>query len=96
MNRTGTVVEYYGNQGYQLAQYVIGLHTTYLCPRSHCRKPSLAFFDISTDGDHTYISEAPKFLPRGQAEPMPDLPGAKQTDRLRRGRASTAATSARP
>jgi hypothetical protein len=60
----------------------ISVHTSYLCPRTACRRPSIAFFEITSGLDATYISDGPAFYPRGQAEPMPDLPQEVQDDRL--------------
>ena len=81
MQRIGPVIECRDDDGPHGTHYVT-LHTSYLCPRGACKRPNIAFFEITSTGDgYRYISEGPQFLPRGQAEPMPDLPDEIQGDR---------------
>lgn len=82
MQRIGPVLESDRNDG-RLGTYYFTLHTSYLCPRGECARPSLAFFVVtSTMAGGRHVSEGPRFIPRGQAEPMPDLPDEIQGDRL--------------
>jgi hypothetical protein len=81
MNRIGPVVQQYSARSYQVGGEDVGVAATYLCPRSQCRRPSIAFFRLHS-GQYPFISEGPKFLPRGHASQMPDLPDEIQADRL--------------
>jgi len=81
MQRLGPIVEYRDEDGPHGTHY-IGMHTSYLCPRSQCSRPSLAFFRLTVPSSGgIYISDGPQFIPRGMPEPMPDLPSDLQDDR---------------
>jgi hypothetical protein len=79
MERIGPVIEY-EHQGYGQIQYV-RVHTSYLCPRSDCLCPSLAFFALVRSRDGIHVSDGPRFMPRGQPMPMEGLPDDIQSDR---------------
>lgn len=79
MERIGPVIEY-SRQTADIASYYVGVHTSYACPRSGCLRPSIAFFELY-DGEYPFVSDGPKFIPRGQPQLMPDLSDAIQDDR---------------
>lgn len=80
MEKIGPVIEYLNLAGRE--GRFVRVHTTYLCPRKECLKPSIAFFGLAeTFGGDVYIDEGPHFLPRGQAQPMEGLPDEIQRDR---------------
>jgi hypothetical protein len=81
MERIGPVVEYRRGQGYSMTSIDVGVHTTYLCPRESCLRPSIAFFEIHDEMGSAYITDGPFFIPRGQPEPMDGLPDEIQEDR---------------
>lgn len=82
MERIGRVIEFAQQHGMAPGSQDMGVHTTYVCPREQCLKPSIAFFWLRRDhhGD-TYISEGPTFIPRGQPQPKEGLPDEIQEDR---------------
>ncbi len=81
MNRIGPVVQQYSVQGYHVGEYTVAAHAIYLCPRSQCRRSSIAFFEVSA-GQYPFVREGPKLIPRGYATPLPDLPDEMQADRM--------------
>jgi hypothetical protein len=79
MERIGPVVQWL--REYVAGSYDIRVHTTYLCPRAQCRKPTLAFFTLNEQLGNVYIRQGPTFIPRGQPTPMERLPDEMQEDR---------------
>lgn len=81
MERIGLVIEFSREQGIAPGSQDVGVHTTYLCPREECLKPSIAFFWLNDHLGETYVSAGPRFIPRGQPQPMNGLPDEIQEDR---------------
>lgn len=81
MERVGPVLEYSRDQGFAPGSQFINVHTTYVCPREKCLRPSLAFFGLTDSLGDTYVSQGPVFIPRGQPTPMEGLPDDIQADR---------------
>lgn len=81
MEKIGPVIDCGSSRGPGGRQYV-RVHTTYLCPRTECLRPSVAFFMV-TSGTMTgaYIDDGPFLIPRGQPQPMDGLPDEIQNDR---------------
>jgi len=80
MDRIGAIVAYYSSSTGSVGDYYVGVHTTYLYPRSECKRPSLAFFEL-VEGRYPFLSKGPSFVPRGQPQPMADLPEHIADDR---------------
>jgi hypothetical protein len=79
MERIGPVIQWL--RDYMAGSYDVRVHTTYLCPRETCRKPTLAFFTLKEERGNAYIKQGPTFIPRGQPTPMDGLPDEIQADR---------------
>jgi hypothetical protein len=63
-------------------EQTIRIAAAYLCPRSQCNRPSLAFFDIGYVRSYFTPRGLVGLVPAGRAVPMADLPPEIERDRL--------------